>query len=150
MQALERKLTACGGRLIKFSTYTTKLSQTCVCGRQAKKQLSQRTHNCVCGILGIDRDLFSAFLARFVLDGGRLDVNGAATCWVGSERSLVQATSDWNNRDRVNRETGATARTTSPKSRRLANRDCSGDAHGASGCEKTRVSDPMGIRYDSC
>jgi hypothetical protein len=49
----------------EFSTYNTKLSQRCICGRVQKKSLGCRVHDCPCGVYA-QRDLFSAFLARFV------------------------------------------------------------------------------------
>jgi putative transposase len=41
-----------------------RLSQTCVCGRIARKQLSERVHHCECGIT-VQRDVWSSYLARF-------------------------------------------------------------------------------------
>lgn len=49
----------------EFSTQKTKLSQRCLCGSIKKKSLSCRVHQCECGIIQ-QRDLFSAFLARFI------------------------------------------------------------------------------------
>jgi transposase len=49
----------------EFPTYKTKLSQRCLCGSIKKKSLSCRVHQCECGIVQ-QRDLFSAFLARFI------------------------------------------------------------------------------------
>lgn len=57
-----------GGLAEKFSTRNTKLSQTCVCGRVAKKPLSQRIHKCECGII-THRDLMSGYLSRHVNQG---------------------------------------------------------------------------------
>lgn len=58
-----------GGRLLRASTFTTALSQHCLCGRRVPKSLRQRTHDCDpaeggCGLRG-DRDLVSASLAAF-------------------------------------------------------------------------------------
>jgi transposase len=54
---LHRKAENAGGKVIEFSTKTTKLSQTCQCGNIIKKPLSQRRHICpVCGIKA-QRDL---------------------------------------------------------------------------------------------
>ncbi|MES4905692.1 MULTISPECIES: transposase [unclassified Streptomyces] len=67
--ALATECTATGGRLLRASTFTTALSQHCLCGRHAPKSLHQRTHHCDpadggCGLRG-DRDLVSAALAAF-------------------------------------------------------------------------------------
>jgi transposase len=67
----------------EFSTKTTKLSQTCHnCGRIFKKPLSQRWHDCDCGIQ-VQRDLYSAFLARFVQEN-RLNADQAKSAWSGA------------------------------------------------------------------
>ena len=67
IERLKWKLTIYGGSLLEFSTYSTKCSQYChVCGTYTKKPLSQRVHTC-CN-LNINRDLYSAFLARNVKD----------------------------------------------------------------------------------
>jgi hypothetical protein len=43
---------------------STKLSQYCHgCGSYVKKKLSERWHQCSCGIGPVQRDLYSAFLA---------------------------------------------------------------------------------------
>jgi hypothetical protein len=60
-----------GGRHIEFPTSETCApSQHCLCGAKLKKPLSLRYHACEnCGLgvdTRIDRDLFSAFLARLV------------------------------------------------------------------------------------
>ncbi|MFI9581083.1 transposase [Streptomyces sp. NPDC052236] len=67
--ALAAECTATGGRLLRASTFTTALSQHCLCGRRVTKSLRQRTHYCDpaeggCGLKG-DRDLISAALAAF-------------------------------------------------------------------------------------
>lgn len=62
---LSRECSAAGGALTKASTWTTALSQHCLCGRRAKKPLAQRWHSCSCGIEG-DRDIVSAILAATV------------------------------------------------------------------------------------
>ena len=58
---------------------TTALSQVCICGKKLKKPLLQRRHVCACGV-NADRDLFSAFLGRYVSPVGgkdQLDLVGA-------------------------------------------------------------------------
>lgn len=59
------KAESAGGGLHEYSTYTTRLSQTCLCGAVKKKALSERVHRCDCGVTA-QRDLFSAFLGLFV------------------------------------------------------------------------------------
>lgn len=74
-----RKAESAGGGLYEYSTRTTALSQVCICGKKLKKPLSQRRHVCTCGV-DADRDLFSAFLGRYVSPVGgtdQLDLVGA-------------------------------------------------------------------------
>ena len=63
---LAHECAAAGGALTKASTFTTALSQHCLCGNRAKKPLRQRRHTCPCGIQG-DRDMVSAVLAATVV-----------------------------------------------------------------------------------
>nr|WP_248277420.1 transposase [Brasilonema octagenarum] len=63
---LLRKAENAGGTVIKFSTQKTALSQTHLDGTRIKKALSQRVHRDVTGISDHHRDLFSAFLSRYV------------------------------------------------------------------------------------
>ena len=60
---LKSKAQRAGGQMIEIPTHSTKLSQTCQCGRVKKKSLKERVHNCVCGVTA-QRDLYSAFLAK--------------------------------------------------------------------------------------
>ncbi len=61
---LKRTVAKTGGTLHEVPTRTTKLSQYCHgCGRFVPKPLSQRFHQCPCGIGPVQRDLYSAFLA---------------------------------------------------------------------------------------
>lgn len=62
MGLVTRKAESAGGRINLISTRSTALSQHCVCGRKEKKPLSQRTHNCQCGVI-MQRDLMAAYLA---------------------------------------------------------------------------------------
>ncbi|GHO50682.1 hypothetical protein KSX_88450 [Ktedonospora formicarum] len=56
-----------GGILIEVPTRTTALSQWCHgCGTKVKKPLSERWHQCACGVGPIQRDLYSAFLAAYL------------------------------------------------------------------------------------
>ena len=93
---LRRKAENAGGELMEFSTYATKLSQTCICGAVEKKPLSQRRHECsICGAAA-QRDLFLAFLARFVVserDKVRVDVGRARKAWPGAESLLLRTAS---------------------------------------------------------
>jgi hypothetical protein len=67
MELLRRTVASTGGTLIEVSTRTTKLSQYCHgCGQCEKKPLSQRWHQCACGIGPVQRDLYSAFLAAYL------------------------------------------------------------------------------------
>ncbi|MFI9213383.1 hypothetical protein ACIGW7_35285 [Streptomyces sp. NPDC053253] len=64
--ALDRECTAAGGSLVRASTWSTALSQHCLCGERVKKALRDREHKCTaCGLAG-KRDLVSAALAAFV------------------------------------------------------------------------------------
>ncbi|MEV0403856.1 zinc ribbon domain-containing protein [Actinoallomurus sp. NPDC050550] len=64
--ALSAECTVAGGRLVRASTFTTALSQDCLCGHRVAKSLRDREHHCpACGLIG-DRDLVSAALGAFV------------------------------------------------------------------------------------
>ena len=92
MQILRRKAENAGGQVIEFSTYDTKLSQTChQCDRVKKKPLSERWHRCPCGIEA-QRDLYSAFLALHV-DNKVLDRSQAQLAWASAGSLLKQAVS---------------------------------------------------------
>jgi hypothetical protein len=83
---MRRKAESAGGqRPYEYNPNTTALSQTCLCGKRAKKPLSQRVHRCACGIKE-DRDLFSAYLGLHVhsaADGSdRLDLEAANRGWL--------------------------------------------------------------------
>ncbi|MEU7388914.1 zinc ribbon domain-containing protein [Streptomyces tanashiensis] len=67
ISALEIECKAAGGRLVRASTWSTALSQHCLCGERVSKALRDREHQCtVCGLTG-KRDLVSAALAAFVV-----------------------------------------------------------------------------------
>ncbi len=92
---LRRKAENAGGEVVEFPTRFTKLSQICLCGRVRKKPLSLRRHDCECGVHA-QRDLFSAFLARFVtMDRGEaiVDMSQAIDSWRGTEPFLSHAMS---------------------------------------------------------
>jgi putative transposase len=89
---LKRKAASAGVLVQELSTQKLKLSQVChACGAVKKKPLSQRWHNCECGIVA-QRDLYSAFLAVCVEDN-RLNVDYANTVWSGVETLLRVALS---------------------------------------------------------
>jgi putative transposase len=86
VQMMRRKAESAGGdRLYEYSTHTTALSQTCLCGKREKKPLSQRVHRCGCGIKE-HRDLFSAYLGLHVYSAAdgldRLDLEAANHGWL--------------------------------------------------------------------
>ena len=87
---LIRKAEIANGSAIKFPTRTTKLSQTCICGKQQKKPLSQRVHSCDCGIK-MHRDLMSGFLSRHVKSSGELSLLSAQDGYIGLESTLKTA-----------------------------------------------------------
>src|SRR6266704_808539 len=67
IELLRRTVASTGGTLSEVSTRTTKLSQYCHgCGQCLEKPLSQRWHQCACGIGPVQRDLYSAFLAAYL------------------------------------------------------------------------------------
>ncbi|MFN3286607.1 MAG: RNA-guided endonuclease TnpB family protein, partial [bacterium] len=91
MSMLRRKAESAGGVVIEFPAHRTKLSQVCHgCGAVQKKPLSQRTHACECGV-EMQRDLYSAFLARCVGEDGLLHADTARMRWSGAEPLLRAA-----------------------------------------------------------
>lgn len=91
LSMLRRKAESAGGEVVEFSPYQTKLSQSCHCGRVKKKSLSERWHRCACGVVA-QRDLYSAYLARYVSDDC-LDTNQAKSAWSAGEALLGRAVS---------------------------------------------------------
>ncbi|WP_447859617.1 zinc ribbon domain-containing protein [Nitrospira calida] len=88
---LRRKAASAGGRVVEFPTRHTKLSQVCHgCGTVKKKSLSQRIHVCECGV-EMQRDLYSAYLARCVGDDDLLHADTVRKCWSGAEPLLRAA-----------------------------------------------------------
>ncbi|MFE6491920.1 hypothetical protein [Streptomyces sp. NPDC057748] len=66
ISALKVECEAAGGRLVRASTWSTALSQHCMCGERVCKTLRDREHKCTaCGLVG-KRDLVSAAPAAFV------------------------------------------------------------------------------------
>jgi len=67
IELVKRTVASTGGTLVEVPTRTTKLSQFCHgCGETVKKPLSQRWHECPCGIGPVQRDLYSAFLVAYL------------------------------------------------------------------------------------
>jgi transposase len=90
---LRRKAEACGGTVVEFSTCRTRLSQfDHSTGTYAKKPLSQRVHVLGDGSGEVQRDLYSAFLARFV-DADTLDARNAALAFPSAKPLLRRAAS---------------------------------------------------------
>ncbi|KLU62420.1 putative transposase DNA-binding domain protein [Peptococcaceae bacterium CEB3] len=89
---LQRKAESAGGEVNKFNTRTTALSQVCHCGERHKKPLKQRVHECTCGVM-MQRDLYSAYLARFVKDDV-LHATEASLAWSGAQSLLRAAWGD--------------------------------------------------------
>jgi len=88
---LKRKAENANAKVVEFPTYSTKLSQTCHCGRVKKKKLERRVHQCECGVLA-QRDLYSAFLAKYIdPDNHVLQVNQASDAWYSEESRLRAA-----------------------------------------------------------
>ena len=91
---LRRKAESAGGRVIEFPTRATKLSQVCHgCGTIKKKPPSLHVHACECGVR-MQRDLYSAFLARCVGEDGLLHADLARERWSGAEPLLRAAWSE--------------------------------------------------------
>jgi hypothetical protein len=84
ISALEIECKAAGGRLVRASTWSTALSQHCLCGERVSKTLRDREHKCIaCGLVG-KRDLVSAALAAFV---DLTDADDPKTATLDSTRS---------------------------------------------------------------
>ena len=91
---LQNKIKAADGQLIEINTYKTKLSQfDHTTGEYVKKSLSQRTHHFGDGITPpVQRDIYSAFLARCCSTPETLDVPAVAKSWAALGSTLRQAT----------------------------------------------------------
>lgn len=88
---LVSKAERAGGKVVEIPTVTTKLSQTCHCGRVKKKKLSERVHRCECGVVA-QRDLYSAFLAKHIEpDTFVLQVSQLLVDWQSVELRLQAA-----------------------------------------------------------
>ncbi len=88
---LKSKAERAGGQVVEIPTLYTRLSQTCQCGRVKKKKLSERVHQCECGIQ-MQRDLYSAFLAKHIEpDTFVLQVSQLVDNWQSVELRLQAA-----------------------------------------------------------
>lgn len=87
---LKRKAESAGGSFTKFSTQKTALSQTHLNGERIKKKLSERVHRDVTGIV-MHRDLFSAYLSRYINQENKLSWQDAASQYPGTEPFLMEA-----------------------------------------------------------
>jgi hypothetical protein len=91
---LRRRAKEAEGAVIEFSTRTTRLSQfDHTTGVYTKKPLSQRIHILGDGSGTVQRDLYSAFLARFVGASERLDAREATKAFPDAKPLLGQAAS---------------------------------------------------------
>lgn len=86
---LKRKAESAGGSFTKFSSQKTALSQTHLNGERIKKSLLERVHRDVTGVV-MHRDLFSAYLARYV-NQDKLSLQDAASQYQSSEPILMEA-----------------------------------------------------------
>lgn len=90
---LHRKAESAGGKVIE-TPLKLALSQICHCGNKKKKGLNVRWHNCPCGAIA-QRDLYSAFLARFANET-TFDTVQAQKSWPSAEALLTKAVSKCN------------------------------------------------------
>ena len=82
---VSRLAASAGGTIVLINAWRARLSQACHCGRVKKKARSDRWHVCPCGT-SAQRDLFSAYLARFVHpESSLLDAGQAREAWPGWE-----------------------------------------------------------------
>ncbi|WP_226579382.1 hypothetical protein [Microseira wollei] len=97
---LFRKAENAGGSVHKFSTQKTALSQTHLDGSRTKKSLSERVHHDATGI-EMHRDLFSAYLSRYVNQDDKLSLQDARDGYRGAESLLLEAWQESLNRKQV-------------------------------------------------
>jgi len=91
VERLSRLAVSAGGTIVDINPWRARLSQTCHCGRVKKKTRSERWHTCSCGA-SAQRDLFSAWLARFVDPAtSLLNAGQAREAWPGWEPTLQAA-----------------------------------------------------------
>ncbi|HYG84838.1 MAG TPA: transposase [Azospirillum sp.] len=95
VSTLKRKAASAGALVVEFATRTTRLSQfNHDTGEYVKKPLSQRWHVFADGER-VQRDLYSAWLARFV-ERDRLDASQCRAHWAAAEPLLRRAASGFN------------------------------------------------------
>ncbi|MGK7876732.1 MAG: RNA-guided endonuclease TnpB family protein [Xenococcaceae cyanobacterium] len=88
-EILTSKAESADGEVELISTWDTALSQHCICGHREKKSLRERVHECPeCGRI-MQRDLLSAYLAKFVEDGVVLSLIDAEKYWSSLELVLL-------------------------------------------------------------
>ncbi len=87
---LQRKAVNANGKFTKFSTQKTALSQTHLNGERIKKKLSERIHYDVIGVV-MHRDLFSAFLTRYVSEDSEFLLQDAVKEYPRLESVLLSA-----------------------------------------------------------
>jgi putative transposase len=85
---LKHKAGSASAEIVEIDPRENKLSQRCHCGRMKKKRLSERVHECECGVYA-QRDLYSAYLARFVSKDNKLHADQACESWSSAD-SLLQ------------------------------------------------------------
>ena len=92
VERLSRLAASAGGTIVSINPWRARLSQTCLCGKVKKKTRSERWHTCEkCGA-SAQRDLFSAYVARFVHpESSLLDAGQAQAVWPGWEPTLQAA-----------------------------------------------------------
>jgi putative transposase len=92
VERLSRLAVSAGGIIVDINPWRARLSQTCHCGLIKKKARAERWHTCEqCGA-SVQRDLFSAYLARFVHpDTSLLNAGHAQAAWPGWEPTLQAA-----------------------------------------------------------
>jgi hypothetical protein len=101
IERLKRMVASTGGILLEVPTRTTKLSQYCHgCRRSVKKPLSERWHQCECGVGPVQRDLYSAFLASH-LNSRTFELSIAQRDWESAETRLRAAIEDVHQRARA-------------------------------------------------
>lgn len=87
---LDAEASKWGADLDQFDPRTHALSQTCFCGSKKKKHLGERVHKCSeCGA-SAQRDLFSAYMCRYV-EGKTLHADQASKDWSGFCNTLASA-----------------------------------------------------------
>jgi len=88
---IRRKAERTGGEFEDLATRKLRLSQACHgCGQFSKKKLSERWHQCECGTGPVQRDLYSAFLAKHSY-GETLAIHQARKAWFSAESLLKRA-----------------------------------------------------------